>query len=59
MEHRGEPRHDVMVATAPPTRGELSTDTAGHHGGRCGPLTDEQAAIVRAATDKALAEGLR
>ncbi|MEV4570794.1 dihydrodipicolinate synthase family protein [Nonomuraea sp. NPDC049419] len=42
---------------------KLSMDLAGRHGGRCRPprqpLTDEQAAIVRAATEKALAEGLR
>ncbi|MEV4799942.1 dihydrodipicolinate synthase family protein [Nonomuraea sp. NPDC049421] len=42
---------------------KLSMDVAGRHGGRCRPprqpLTDEQAAIVRAATEKALAEGLR
>ncbi|MFD0472939.1 dihydrodipicolinate synthase family protein [Nonomuraea thailandensis] len=42
---------------------KLSMDLAGRHGGPCRhprqPLTDEQAAIVRAATEKALAEGLR
>ncbi|GAA2207966.1 dihydrodipicolinate synthase family protein [Nonomuraea monospora] len=42
---------------------KLSMDVAGRHGGPCRqprqPLTDEQAAIVRAATEKALAEGLR
>ncbi|MEV4115297.1 dihydrodipicolinate synthase family protein [Nonomuraea sp. NPDC049695] len=42
---------------------KLSMDIAGRHGGPCRqprqPLTDEQAAIVRAATEKALAEGLR
>jgi 4-hydroxy-tetrahydrodipicolinate synthase len=42
---------------------KLSMDLAGRHGGPCRqprqPLTDEQAAVVRAATEKALAEGLR
>ena len=42
---------------------KLSMDLAGRHGGTCRqprqPLTGEQAAIVRAATEKALAEGLR
>jgi 4-hydroxy-tetrahydrodipicolinate synthase len=42
---------------------KLSMDLAGRHGGPCRlprvPLTDEQAATVRAATEKALAEGLR
>jgi 1-pyrroline-4-hydroxy-2-carboxylate deaminase len=42
---------------------KLSMDLAGRHGGPCRqprqPLTGEQAAIVRAATEKALAEGLR
>ncbi|AQZ61025.1 1-pyrroline-4-hydroxy-2-carboxylate deaminase [[Actinomadura] parvosata subsp. kistnae] len=42
---------------------KLSMDVAGRHGGPCRPprqpLTGEQAAIVRAATEKALAEGLR
>jgi 4-hydroxy-tetrahydrodipicolinate synthase len=42
---------------------KLSMDVAGRRGGPCRhprePLTDEQAAIVRAATEKALAEGLR
>ncbi|MET9338006.1 dihydrodipicolinate synthase family protein [Nonomuraea sp. NPDC003804] len=42
---------------------KLSMDVAGRHGGPCRaprlPLTDEQAAVVRAATEKALAEGLR
>ncbi|GAA3650796.1 dihydrodipicolinate synthase family protein [Nonomuraea antimicrobica] len=42
---------------------KLSMDIVGRHGGPCRqprqPLTDEQAAIVRAATEKALAEGLR
>ncbi|MEV0234934.1 dihydrodipicolinate synthase family protein [Nonomuraea sp. NPDC050786] len=42
---------------------KLSMDIAGRHGGPCRqprqPLTDEQAAIVRSATEKALAEGLR
>ncbi|NJP91232.1 dihydrodipicolinate synthase family protein [Nonomuraea sp. FMUSA5-5] len=42
---------------------KLSMDVAGRHGGACRPprqpLTGEQAAIVRAATEKALAEGLR
>ncbi|WP_211267164.1 dihydrodipicolinate synthase family protein [Nonomuraea candida] len=42
---------------------KLSMDVAGRHGGPCRqprqPLTEEQAAIVRAATEKALAEGLR
>ncbi|MEQ4717254.1 dihydrodipicolinate synthase family protein [Nonomuraea sp. B19D2] len=42
---------------------KLSMDLAGRRGGPCRhprlPLTDEQAAIVRAATEKALAEGLR
>ncbi|MEV0622192.1 dihydrodipicolinate synthase family protein [Nonomuraea sp. NPDC050404] len=41
---------------------KLSMDLAGRHGGPCRqprqPLTAEQAAIVRAATEKALAEGL-
>ncbi|MGV9307381.1 dihydrodipicolinate synthase family protein [Nonomuraea sp. NPDC004354] len=42
---------------------KLSMDVAGRHGGPCRaprlPLTDEQAAVIRAATEKALAEGLR
>jgi 4-hydroxy-tetrahydrodipicolinate synthase len=42
---------------------KLSMDLAGRHGGPCRqprqPLTDEQAAVVRSATEKALAEGLR
>ncbi|MEU4574228.1 dihydrodipicolinate synthase family protein [Nonomuraea sp. NPDC023979] len=42
---------------------KLSMDLAGRPGGPCRPprrpLTDEQAAAVRAATEKALAEGLR
>ncbi|WP_327104692.1 dihydrodipicolinate synthase family protein [Nonomuraea glycinis] len=42
---------------------KLSMDLAGRHGGSCRPprqpLTDEQAAVVRSATEKALAEGLR
>lgn len=42
---------------------KLSMDLAGRHGGPCRQprqsLTDEQAAIVRSATEKALAEGLR
>ncbi|MFD1930586.1 MULTISPECIES: dihydrodipicolinate synthase family protein [Nonomuraea] len=42
---------------------KLSMDVAGRHGGPCRaprlPLTDEQAEVVRAATEKALAEGLR
>ncbi|RVX42233.1 4-hydroxy-tetrahydrodipicolinate synthase [Nonomuraea polychroma] len=42
---------------------KLSMDLAGRYGGPCRqprqPLTDEQAAVVRAATEKALAEGLR
>ncbi|GAB2949667.1 dihydrodipicolinate synthase family protein [Nonomuraea fastidiosa] len=42
---------------------KLSMDLAGRHGGPCRPprqpLTEEQAAVVRAATEKALAEGLR
>ncbi|MDF2706176.1 MAG: dihydrodipicolinate synthase family protein [Nonomuraea muscovyensis] len=42
---------------------KLSMDLAGRRGGPCrlprGPLTDEQAAAVRAVTEKALAEGLR
>ncbi|MEU7897931.1 dihydrodipicolinate synthase family protein [Nonomuraea sp. NPDC049152] len=42
---------------------KLSMDVAGRHGGPCRaprlPLSDEQAAVVRAATEKALAEGLR
>jgi len=42
---------------------KLSMDLAGRHGGPCRqprlPLTDEQAALVRAATEKALADGLR
>ena len=42
---------------------KLSMDLAGRHGGPCRPprqpLTGEQAAVVRAATEKALAEGLR
>lgn len=41
---------------------KLSMDVAGFHGGPCRPprtpLTDAQAAVVRAATEKALAEGL-
>ncbi|MGN9840503.1 dihydrodipicolinate synthase family protein [Nonomuraea sp. H19] len=42
---------------------KLSMDLAGRYGGPCRqprlPLTGEQAAVVRAATEKALAEGLR
>ncbi|MEV0595229.1 dihydrodipicolinate synthase family protein [Nonomuraea cavernae] len=42
---------------------KLSMDLAGRHGGPCrqprAPLTDEQAAAVRAVTEKVLAEGLR
>ncbi|SDL03224.1 dihydrodipicolinate synthase family protein [Nonomuraea jiangxiensis] len=42
---------------------KLSMDLAGRYGGPCRqprqPLTEEQAAVVRAATEKALAEGLR
>ncbi|MEU6713295.1 dihydrodipicolinate synthase family protein [Nonomuraea sp. NPDC046802] len=42
---------------------KLSMDLAGRHGGPCRqprqPLTAEQDAVVRAATEKALAEGLR
>ncbi|MFC4121273.1 dihydrodipicolinate synthase family protein [Nonomuraea zeae] len=42
---------------------KLSMDLAGRHGGPCRqprlPLAGEQAAVVRAATEKALAEGLR
>ncbi|MEU4233145.1 dihydrodipicolinate synthase family protein [Nonomuraea sp. NPDC026600] len=42
---------------------KLSMDLAGRHGGPCRlprvPLTEEQAAAVRGATEKALAEGLR
>ncbi|TDD10949.1 dihydrodipicolinate synthase family protein [Nonomuraea deserti] len=42
---------------------KLSMDVAGRYGGPCRPprqpLTEEQTAIVRAATGKALAEGLR
>jgi dihydrodipicolinate synthase/N-acetylneuraminate lyase len=42
---------------------KLSMDLAGRHGGPCrpprAPLTAEQAATVRAATEKALAAGLR
>ncbi|TDD46537.1 dihydrodipicolinate synthase family protein [Nonomuraea terrae] len=42
---------------------KLSMDLAGRHGGPCRqprqPLTDEQATVIRAATEKALAEGLR
>ncbi|MGW0803721.1 dihydrodipicolinate synthase family protein [Nonomuraea sp. NPDC002799] len=42
---------------------KLSMDLAGRHGGPCRqprqPLTAEQAVVVRAATEKALAEGLR
>ncbi|WP_336208935.1 dihydrodipicolinate synthase family protein [Nonomuraea sp. LPB2021202275-12-8] len=42
---------------------KLSMDLAGRHGGPCRqprqPLTGEQAAVVRSATEKALAEGLR
>ncbi|WP_055482159.1 dihydrodipicolinate synthase family protein [Sphaerimonospora mesophila] len=42
---------------------KLSMDIAGRRGGPCRPprqpLTDEQAAAVRSATEKALAEGLR
>ncbi|NRQ30375.1 dihydrodipicolinate synthase family protein [Nonomuraea sp. NN258] len=42
---------------------KLSMDLAGRRGGPCRqprqPLTDEQAAVVRAATEKVLAEGLR
>jgi 4-hydroxy-tetrahydrodipicolinate synthase len=42
---------------------KLSMDLAGRHGGPCRqprqPLTSEQATVVRSATEKALAEGLR
>ncbi|MEV0196828.1 dihydrodipicolinate synthase family protein [Nonomuraea sp. NPDC050691] len=42
---------------------KLSMDIAGRYGGPCrpprGPLNAEQEAVVRAATEKALAEGLR
>lgn len=42
---------------------KLSMDIAGRHGGPCRqprqPLTPEQEAVVRAATEKVLAEGLR
>ncbi|GAA2489884.1 dihydrodipicolinate synthase family protein [Streptomyces gobitricini] len=41
---------------------KMSMDIAGYHGGACrpprAPLTDAHAAVVRAATEKALAEGL-